>query len=198
MAARLGHHEWMPSRSGAPVRHLWLLRHAKAASDAPWGGSDRERPLTARGRRDATALGARLVSDPPLPGLDGVRRPDLALCSAALRTRQTADRVIEAMGGRIPLDSYAALYDADLDVVLRYLREIDEGVKSALLVGHNPTVFATALDLVDRDDDDRDVAALEAHGFPTCALAVLSLDLGAWEDVARGRGTLLGVFRPPY
>jgi phosphohistidine phosphatase len=188
----------MPVRSGPPVRQLWVLRHAKAASDAPWGGSDRERPLTARGRRDATALGTRLVSDTPLPGLKGVRTPDLAICSAAVRTRQTADLVIEAMGGRIPLDSYRSLYDADLDVVLRYLREIDEGVKSALLVGHNPTVFATAVDLVDRDDDDRDRAALESHGFPTCALAVVALELGAWEDVARGRGTLLGVFRPPY
>jgi len=196
--ARLGHHEWMANRSGAPVRYLWLLRHAKAASDAPRGGSDRERPLTARGRRDATALGERLVADPPLPGLEGIRRPDLAICSAAVRTRQTADRVIEAMGGRIPLDSYRSLYDADLDVVLRYLREVDEGVKSALLVGHNPTIFATALDLVDRDDDDRDRATLEIHGFPTCALAVVALALGAWEDVARGRGTLVGVFRPPY
>jgi phosphohistidine phosphatase len=186
------------SRSGAQQRHLWLLRHAKAASDAPWGGSDRERPLTARGRRDATALGKRLVSDSSLPGLEGVRRPDLAICSAAVRTRQTADRVIEAMGGRVPLDSYRSLYDADLDVVLRYLREIDEGVKSALLVGHNPTIFATALDLVDRDDDGCDKAALEAKGFPTCALAVLSLAPGAWEDVARGRATLVGVFRPPY
>src|SRR5215469_9395513 len=127
----------MANRSGAPVRHLWILRHAKAASDAPRGGSDRERPLTARGRRDATALGERLAADPSLPGLEGIRRPDLAICSAAVRTRQTADRVIEAMGGRIPLDSYRSLYDADVEVVFRYLREIDDAVKSAFIVGHN-------------------------------------------------------------
>ncbi len=139
----------MPKPSGAPVRHLWILRHAKAASDAPWGGSDRERPLTARGRRDATALGRRLASDTPLPGLEGVRKPDLAICSAAVRTRQTADLVIEAMGGRIPLDSYRSLYDADIDTVLRYLREVDEGVKSTLLVGHNPTMFRVVLELVE-------------------------------------------------
>jgi phosphohistidine phosphatase len=188
----------MPDRSGAPLRHLWLLRHAKAASDAPWGGSDRERPLTARGRRDATALGKRLAAEAPLPGLDGVRKPDLAICSAAVRTRQTADRVIEAMGGRIPLDSYRSLYDADIDVVFRYLREIDEGVKSALLVGHNPTMFHSALELVDREDDGHDAETLELHGFPTCALAVVALAVGSWEDVARGRGRLVGVFRPPY
>ncbi len=184
----------MPKPSGSPVRHLWLLRHAKAASDAPWGGSDRERPLTERGRRDATALGKRLAADLPLPALEGVPKPDLAICSAAVRTRQTADRVIEAMGGRIPLDSYRSLYDADIDVVLQYLREIDEGVKSALLVGHNPTMFRAAVALVDEDDQ----AALEARGFPTCALAVVALDIGSWEDLSLGRGSLRGVFRPPY
>jgi hypothetical protein len=44
--------------------------------------------------------------------------------------------------------------------------------------------------------DDRSI--LEAHGFPTCALAVLKLDITAWEDVVRGCGTLAGVFKPPY
>ena len=102
------------------------------------------------------------------------------------------------MGGRIPLDSYRSLYDADIDVVLRYLREIDEGVKSALLVGHNPTMFHVALELVDREEDDHDSATLEAHGFPTCALAVVALAVESWEDIARGRGRLVGVFRPPY
>jgi hypothetical protein len=43
---------------------------------------------------------------------------------------------------------------------------------------------------------DRDL--LEVHGFPTCAAAVLSLAVGAWEDVAHGCATLAGVFKPPY
>jgi len=224
---------------GPPVRYLWILRHAKAASDAPWGGGDKDRPLTARGRSDASALGRRLAADPidlrfgrrsGPEGLGGseqaggsgggdgdldlddggstgdtaVRRPEIALCSAAVRTRQTADLVLEGMGGERPVSAYQSLYSADADLVLQYVREIDEGVDSALLVGHNPTVLDLVRQLLADPAitttapgfSDRDL--LEVHGFPTCALAVLSLAVGAWEDVAHGCGTLAGVFKPPY
>ena len=196
-----------------PVRYLWILRHAKAASDAPWGGDDRQRPLTARGRRDASALGKRLAADPVDLDLDvgthpdGIPRPELAVCSAAVRTRQTTDLVVEAMGG-LPVDAYLSLYGADPDLLFQYVREIDEGVGSAIVVGHNPTVFEASWllladpgDVGEVEDDNRtssDRARLEAHGFPTCALAVLALDVGAWEDVVHGCATPVGVFKPPY
>jgi phosphohistidine phosphatase len=189
-------------------RCLWILRHAKAASDPPWGGGDRERPLTARGRRDASALGARLAVDGPILGLEEFPRPELAICSAAVRTRQTTDRIVEAMGGQLPVDAYRSLYEADTDLVLQYLREVDEGVRSVLLVGHNPAMYRLAWELtgadlvgdgVEQDGDPTTAhAVLEAHGFPTCALAALSLQGEAWEDVAHGCGRLAGVFKPPY
>ncbi len=197
----------------APDRLLWILRHAKAASDAPWGGDDQQRPLTARGRRDASALGRRLAAEPVDLGadrvMDGVPRPEVALCSAAVRTRQTADLVAEGMGGQLPVDAYHSLYGADPDLLYQYVREIDEGVRSALVVGHNPTVFEATWQLLDDagptaeaailgDQRPSDRAALEAHGFPTCALAVLGLRVGGWEDVAHGCATLIGVFKPPY
>jgi phosphohistidine phosphatase len=191
----------MPTSVRAPVRHLWLLRHGKAASDAPWGGSDRERPLTARGRRDATAFGIRLAKEQPVLGLEGVPRPELAVCSAAVRTRQTADLIAGEMGGRLPVDSYRSLYEADADVVGQYVREIDDGVKSALVVGHNPAIYELAWELLAKQDEERpgsDRATLEARGFPTCALAVLTLDVEGWEDVVPGCGRLSGLFKPPY
>jgi phosphohistidine phosphatase len=207
----------MPKPAPTSARYLWILRHGKAASDAPWGGTDRERPLTARGRRDASALGARLADEEPFPGLEDVPKPQLVVCSAAVLTRQTADLIVKALGNRLPLDSYRSLYEADTDVALQYLREIDEGVKSALLVGHNPTMFQLAWELLGDGSGDGPGegvvagggapvivessggrAALEAHGFPTCALAVLALSVAAWEDVVHGCGSLLGVFKPPY
>ncbi len=196
-----------------PVRHLWILRHAKAASDPPWGGGDQDRPLTARGRRDASALGKRLAADPvdlalaPDPetrhsGPDVPPRPGLAVCSAAVRTRQTTDLIVEALGGALPVSAYRSLYAADPELVLQYVREIDEGARSALLVGHNPTVLNVAWQLLadpaDPEDPLADRNVLEAHGFPTCALAVLRLAVGSWEDVVHGCGSLAGVFKPPY
>jgi phosphohistidine phosphatase len=70
------------------MRRLILLRHAK--SDRPAGVADRERPLNARGRRTAPAVGAHLAKE----GF----RPDLAFVSTALRTRETWDAMAAALG----------------------------------------------------------------------------------------------------
>ena len=178
------------------VRHLWILRHAKAAPESTWRGRDRDRPLTERGRRDATALGLRLVEEAPPLGLTGLAAPDLALCSSAVRTIQTADLVLGAREERVPLDTFQSLYHASPDTVLTYLREVDEHAGSALVVGHNPTMYLLTWDLLEEGSADRDT--LESGGFPTCGLAVVALRVGGWEDVAPGCGTLLGLFAPPY
>ena len=108
------------------LRYLWVLRHGKAAGNAPAGGGDKERPLTARGRRDATALGHRLAAGVGVFGLADVPLPQVVLCSSAVRTRQTADLVLEAMGGSLPLESLHSLYGANPDTVLGYIRELDD------------------------------------------------------------------------
>ncbi|MGO8871447.1 MAG: SixA phosphatase family protein [Acidimicrobiales bacterium] len=186
----------MPSPPTTAGRYLWVVRHGKAASDAPWGAGDRERPLTARGRRDATALGRRLAEEVPPLGLDGVVLPELAVCSAAVRTRQTAELILAQMQDKVPLDAYRSLYEAETDVVMHYVREVDEAVVSLLLVGHNPSMYRLVWELTDGDGTAHD--RLEAHGFPTCSVAVLALGVGAWEDVVHGCATLAGLLGPPY
>jgi phosphohistidine phosphatase len=191
------------------VRHLWILRHGKAAADAPAGGGDAQRPLVARGRADATRLGRRLAAGTGAFGLVDVPVPAIALCSAAARTRETADLVLGAMDAGLRLESYRSLYGASTGTVLGYVRELDDAVASALVVGHNPAMFQLAWELVgpvpgvaddapDGDDPDGDRAVLRSHGFPTCALAVVTLTVDRWEDVDAGRGALAGLFRPPY
>jgi phosphohistidine phosphatase len=188
----------MPAPPTDGSRQLWILRHAKAA-DAATGGRDRDRMLADRGRRDAAALGARLAADAPLLDTPGLIRPGMALCSAAVRTVQTAELVLAELaevGTHVPLDAYRSLYEAGPDTVLTYLREVDEHARSVLVVGHNPTMFHLVWDLLAEGSADRD--RLEAHGFPTCALAVVDLAVDGWEDAASGQGTLSGLFSPPY
>jgi phosphohistidine phosphatase len=178
------------------VRYLWILRHAKAAPESTWSGRDRDRPLTERGRRDATALGIRLAEEVPPLGLVGLEAPELALCSSAVRTLETADLVLGGREDRVPLDTYQSLYHAVPETVLTYLREVDEHARSALVIGHNPTMYLLASDLLREGSADRD--RLESEGFPTCGLAVLALEVGGWEDVAPECAVLLGLFAPPY
>jgi phosphohistidine phosphatase len=62
------------------VKNILLLRHAKSA----WGDArleDHERPLNGRGERAAQAMARHLAKKAP--------RPDLILCSTAVRARQT-------------------------------------------------------------------------------------------------------------
>jgi phosphohistidine phosphatase len=195
----------MSGRAKARGKHLWILRHGKAASDAPWGGGDRERPLTARGRRDATALGKALATGEGPFGTEGTTPPDLVVCSAAVRTRQTADLLIEASGSPLPLERRRSLYDADVDSALRIVHRIDDEAGSALLVGHNPTMYRLALDLLSEAHDAanapaarRGREALASRDFPTCALAAIYLPLDRWSEVHTGIGELRGLFMPPY
>jgi phosphohistidine phosphatase len=195
----------MTKRPGT-IKYLWLLRHGKAAPHALQGGGDKERPLTGRGRRDATAFGRRLAAGRGVFGLHDVPLPDVAICSAASRTRETADLVLAAMAKEVPLESFHSLYGASPASVLQYIRELDDGRESALVVGHNPTLYQLAWELlppadIESDDDVGDGEGrltLQNHGFPTCALAVLRLEVASWRDVDYECGSLAGVVSPPY
>lgn len=165
---------------------FWLLRHAKAVP--PTGGTDHERPLAPRGRRDADALGRRLCED--RLGLALADLPGLVLCSTATRAVQTAERVLANLTSPPQVDHRRALYGAPPEQVLDQVRTVDDGVGSVMVVGHNPTAHALAIAM------DRDKVA--QRSFPTCALAVYRLPIDRWIDVAEGTGSLLGLFAPPY
>ncbi len=178
-------------------RVLWIVRHGKAAVDPPAGGGDRERELTERGRRDASALGGLLVDPATSFALDGAVRPELVLCSAAVRTRQTADLLVEGLGGSTPLEAYRTLYEADTDLALRYATEVDDASVTVALVGHNPTVHQLAWELC-ADDGQSGREVLQERGFPTCAAAALEVPVGSWTELTAGGARLLGLFTPPY
>ena len=192
------------------TRVLWVLRHAKTVADPPPGGTDHERTLAPRGRRDADALGRRLATD--RLGMDpgDVPLPELVLCSTATRTRQTVELVLAGsavapsanppahppsspLSGPL-VDFRRAIYYASPDQVLAEMRTVPDDVRSVMVVGHNPTAHALAAGL--GTDDDR--LALEERGFPTCAVAVFRLPDGRWSDVAEQTGQMVGLFSPPY
>ncbi|HXQ19600.1 MAG TPA: histidine phosphatase family protein [Acidimicrobiales bacterium] len=171
-------------------RWLWLLRHAKAAVDPPPGGGDHERPLSAKGRRDADALGRRLGEGGDRLGLGGF--PQLVLCSTASRTKQTAERALAELADPPPVRYERELYDASPDHVIEELHELDDELFSVMVVGHNPTaeVLAGALGGGKR-------ARRAARALPTCGLAVFGF-AGPWADVTLGSATSVELFLPPF
>lgn len=172
------------------MKHIWVLRHAKAAAGEP-GGDDHTRPLTSRGRRQGDALRAML------PGLAGTAGPlpSLVLCSTARRARQTAEAVAGGLGDGATVEFDRSLYTADAGDVVDIVRLVSDDVASVMVVGHNPTLHELCFVLVGSEDEDGRSRLDE--GFPTAALAVVAVDVGSWGAVAPGGGRLAGLFVPP-
>jgi len=160
---------------GARMRTLWLLRHAKASLGRK-GLADHERPLNARGRDAAARIGRHLAQRAVCP--------DLALCSSALRARQTLERVIAALDAEPEIRVESDLYLASEGALLRRLEELPDGASSVLLVGHNPGIGELAAQLAVRGGSDGVEEVREA--YPTGALAELRLGSQRWRDLARG------------
>ena len=147
------------------VRTIVVMRHAKAEQDGP---TDFERRLAERGHRDAAEAGRWLSKQ----GLE----PDQALVSAAVRTQETFEALAEAAGWDLEPDLERSLYSAGTETVLDLLREVDPGIRSVLVVGHNPTM-ASLVAVLDDGDGDEDAGIEVAMDYPTSALTVFSLSL---------------------
>jgi phosphohistidine phosphatase len=157
---------------------LLLLRHAK--SDWPGGLGDLERPLARRGLEAAPRMGHYLVAEHLLP--------DLALVSPSRRTRDTWDLVAATLPGPPPHRIEDTIYEAPMEHLLEAVRATPAGVRTLILVGHNPGSQELAQDLVGYGD--RYAAQRLAAKFPTCGLAVIDFDLADWSAVALRAGRL--------
>ncbi|MDP4024764.1 histidine phosphatase family protein [Methylobacterium sp. NEAU 140] len=165
------------------MRRLILLRHAK--SDRPAGVPDSERPLNGRGRRAAPAVGGRLAAE----GL----RPDLALVSAAARTRETWAALAPALG-EPEMRAVAEIYEAPAERILDAVRAAPDAAGTVMVVGHNPGLGDLAAALV--GDGPRKLRTRLATEFPTAAFAVIAFDAQTWAGIAPGQGRLEHYVRP--
>jgi phosphohistidine phosphatase len=154
------------------VKRLHILRHAKSS----WGDpdlADHERPLAPRGEKAAVKIAEHVRAAEIAPGL--------VLSSTALRARQTLAALLPVLPAEAEIRIQDWLYGAGVGDVLTRLREVNEGVGSVLVVGHNPTLHELALALTCRED------ALER--FPTGALASVAFAV-PWVDLAEGTADL--------
>lgn len=161
------------------MQRLILMRHAEAER-ASGSGDDRDRALSARGRTDATRMGRALAS----MGL----RPDLALVSAAARTRQTWELAHEAFGD-VDVREQDNLYDAGVDVLRQAVEAAEDEAGCLLMLAHNPGVHLLAVEYL--IESAASPAALDrmSGGFPPGAAAIFAVDVA-------GRRTFEGFIQP--
>ncbi|MGB8274361.1 MAG: histidine phosphatase family protein [Alphaproteobacteria bacterium] len=167
------------------MRRLLLLRHAKAVP-TDLTQPDFDRPLSPKGRKGAAWVAQVLV--------DARESPELVLCSAALRTRETLARLMGVLAEDATIALERQLYMAPASKLLARVRKIDDSVRSALVIGHNPGLERLASMLAGRGDETL-LAAMRTK-FPTAGLAVLEIPARSWSKLEPGDAKLVDFVTP--
>jgi phosphohistidine phosphatase len=167
------------------MRDLILLRHAKTEPGGI-GLADRKRALTDRGRSDARLVGDRIKAEGWLP--------DRILCSPATRTRQTLDALIAAFGSSPPTDFPEALYGARSPDYLKTIATAGGSARRLMVIGHNPTIHATARAAA--TSGDRALRERIAEKFPTAAFVLIAFQIDDWSEIGMADGRLLAFVTP--
>lgn len=174
-----------PAEALEAPRLVYLFRHAKSSWSDP-ELEDFDRPLAPRGERACAAMGEyfRLADI----------HPGLVVCSAALRARQTLERVRPAIGEDAAVNHYRGLYLAGPQAMLNRLRRTPADVQRVMLVAHNPGMQTLALRLVS-GGAEQDLHRL-AENLPTGALAILVFRGRSWEELDEGSCELHSLVAP--
>jgi phosphohistidine phosphatase len=161
------------------MQRLILLRHAKAEAKST-SGEDYDRRLTERGRHDARLMGQVLA--------DAGLKPDLALVSAAARTRETWAAASESFSGAAAKFD-KALFHASSAALRKAVEQVEDEADTVILVGHNPAIHQLALELLVEGGAGMHAVDRARSKFPTAAAAAYRIDVA-------GRPAYDGLFYP--
>ena len=154
------------------MKTLYLVRHAKSS----WKYSDLddfERPLNKRGHKNAPFMG-RVLKKLKVT-------PDLVISSPANRAAMTARIIAAAINYPLKDIRYSAtLYELSKNTLTRIVKQIDDSVNKAMVVGHNPTINGLANYIGDQ----------HVGNIPTCGVFCVSLDISSWAKISEQCGKL--------
>ncbi len=159
---------------------LHLLRHAKSSWADP-GQSDHDRPLNSRGRKAATAMGEFLAREGPAP--------DRVLCSSAVRTQETLERVSAAFARSPAVAIEEGLYLASAGELHAFIRRQKARTACLLVIAHNPGIGDLALGLAGSGEEEPWHRMRQK--YPTAALATLRFEIESWAEAAVSGGELV-------
>jgi len=159
------------------MKTLYLLRHAKSSWDDA-SLPDRDRPLEARGGRDAAKMSQRWSQR--------IEKPALIMSSPAARAFETAKVVARGLDYKtkeIAIDE--RLYAATEVTLLAVIEALDDKLDRVMLVGHNPGLVELAHHF------DSGITHM-----PTCALVEFRFEAGSWAGIGRARPSRMFVDSP--
>ncbi len=159
------------------MKTLLIMRHAKSSWNYP-ELSDYDRPLNARGKRDAPRMGQHLRQEGLIP--------DRILTSSAKRARKTASKVAKSCGYTGKVKKLDALYDTVPGVYFEVLQALPDKYQRVMVFGHNPTMEQLV-----------NYLTAEIERMPTAALAHIELPIQHWKTLnLYTKGTLVNLWTP--
>jgi len=154
------------------MKTLFLVRHAKSE----WANenlSDIDRPLNARGYKDAHFMSEQLKKNNLMP--------DLMIASPAIRATSTAlifARNLNYDCAAIQLKKM--LYETTEKEYLKIISETDNSKSSLMLFAHNPTLTMLSNRLTKPFTEN----------IPTCGIVGIRFKIKDWKEIGTASGEL--------
>lgn len=155
------------------MKTLLILRHAKSSWKHP-ELSDHDRPLNKRGKHDAPLMGSQLKKRKLIP--------DLIISSTAIRAKETALVVAQAVGYTEKIILLPSLYATSPSAYIQAISETadDKNYSIVLVIGHNPGL-----------EELIEVLTGDFQQLSTCALAIIELPIEKWSILKQSHGKLV-------
>jgi phosphohistidine phosphatase len=160
------------------VKDVCFVRHAKSSWDHP-GLRDYDRPLEARGLRDAPAMASRMR--------DMNLVADYIITSGANRALTTArffQKEFNLPEARFVIQD--RLYEAAMETVFDVLRTAPDDARYVYVFGHNPTFTWVANSL----------AGVHIDNVPTCGVVHAQMITHTWKKFKPEHAGFIGFHYP--
>jgi phosphohistidine phosphatase len=154
------------------MKKLYLLRHA--ASQFIHTVADCDREISSRGIEELEELTA-ILSKRNFS-------VNIALCSTAIRTKQTWKYISEKLSLDSEEEFLDALYNTSTEVMLELISNLSAQYDSAIIISHNPTISEFANNLLHNN--------IGILNFGTANIACINFNVRKWQEVTNKLGKL--------
>lgn len=158
------------------MKTLYIVRHAQK-EDEQIGQDDYDRDLSPKGIEDAEKM-AKKFAEKNLP-------VDLIVSSPAKRTKLTAEIFAKTLNYNKTIMFNEVLYMAFVNELFETITYTFDTVDSMLLVGHNPSLTALAITLVEFREK-----------FQIGAIMQIDFDCDSWIDISKENAKLISYDTP--
>ncbi len=148
------------------MKTLYIVRHGKSDWD-DMNHNDIERPLKSRGAENCKTMSANMLARKAVP--------EIIFSSPAVRAYESAKIFADEMN--LPLDSLkvdSKLYLPDFPTMLKIILYLDNHLKSAMIVGHEPSISTFVNYFINTPIDK----------IVTASVTTLTFDIHDWREIS--------------